>query len=49
LPRLTPYVAPGAPAKNLSLAEGLASEKRTLQAIGLVTLMLVVLFFLRQG
>ena len=49
LPRLTPYVASAAPPKTLNPAEGLASEKRTLQAIGLVTLMLVVLFFLRQG
>lgn len=49
LPRLTPYVASAAPPKMLNPAEGLASEKRTLQAIGLVTLMIVILFFLRQG
>jgi len=47
LPRLTPYLASAPPPKNLSPAEGLASERRTLQAIGLVTACLVVIFLLR--
>lgn len=40
LPRLTPYVAPGPFPKSLDPAEGLASEKRTLQAIVLVTVLI---------
>lgn len=47
LPRLTPYVAPTPPPKRARTSEGFASETRTLQAIGLVTLVLVVLFVLR--
>lgn len=47
VPRLTPYVAPTPPAKRAHVSVGLASETRTLQAIGLVTLLLVVLFVLR--
>jgi protein-S-isoprenylcysteine O-methyltransferase Ste14 len=47
LPRLTPYLASAPPPKNLSPAEGLASERRTLQAIGLVTACLVVIFLLK--
>lgn len=41
LPRLTPFVAPGPSPKSLDPAEGLASEKRTLQAILLVTGLIV--------
>jgi protein-S-isoprenylcysteine O-methyltransferase Ste14 len=44
LPRLTPYRTARPPAKTLDPAEGLASEKRTLQAIGLVTLLIVALY-----
>jgi|WetSurMetagenome_2_1015567.scaffolds.fasta_scaffold45918_3 protein-S-isoprenylcysteine O-methyltransferase Ste14 len=47
LPRLSPYVASAPAAKRLSPAEGLASERRTLQAIGLVSAALLVIFFLR--
>ena len=49
LPRLTPYVSAGPAPKGLSLTEGLASERRTLQAIGIVVTAIVVLFFLRGG
>lgn len=48
LPRLTPYVSPEPPPKRLSIGEGLASETRTLQAIGLVSLVLVVIFVVRS-
>jgi protein-S-isoprenylcysteine O-methyltransferase Ste14 len=47
VPRLAPYVAPTPPPKRVHAQEGLASEKRTLQAIGLVTLLLVAVFVLR--
>jgi protein-S-isoprenylcysteine O-methyltransferase Ste14 len=47
LPRLTPYIASAPASKSLSTAEGLASERRTLQAIGLVTLSLIVIFLLK--
>jgi protein-S-isoprenylcysteine O-methyltransferase Ste14 len=47
LPRLKPYLASAPAAKSLSTAQGLASERRTLQAIGLVTASLVVIFLLR--
>jgi protein-S-isoprenylcysteine O-methyltransferase Ste14 len=44
LPRLTPYQS-GAPApKNVDLREGFASERRTLQAMSLVTLIIVIRF-----
>jgi protein-S-isoprenylcysteine O-methyltransferase Ste14 len=49
LPRLTPYDAGRPLAKTMDPAEGLASERRTLQAIGLITVILVVLYFVRQG
>jgi protein-S-isoprenylcysteine O-methyltransferase Ste14 len=48
LPRLTPYVAPNQSPKRESTSEGLASERRTLQAIGLVTLVIVVIYALRN-
>lgn len=44
LPRLTPYNS-GAPApKSVDLREGFASERRTLQAMSLVTLIIVIRF-----
>jgi protein-S-isoprenylcysteine O-methyltransferase Ste14 len=49
IPRLTPYVSGSPPPKSLSLVEGLASERRTLQAIGIVVMALVALFLLRRG
>jgi len=47
LPRLTPYESPLPPAKRVSVREGLASERRTLQAIGLVIAMLLVLYVVK--
>jgi protein-S-isoprenylcysteine O-methyltransferase Ste14 len=47
IPRLTPYASGATPPKSLSFAEGLASERRTLQALGIVVTALVVLFVLR--
>lgn len=47
-PRLRPYVDESPAPKHLDVAEGLASERRTLQAIVLVSVILVVLFFLRS-
>jgi protein-S-isoprenylcysteine O-methyltransferase Ste14 len=40
-PRLRRYSSSNPPPKTESVAEGLASERRTLQAIGLVTLLIV--------
>ena len=48
VPRLTPYVSREPPAKGVDLKEGLASERRTLQAIILVTLLLVVIYLVRR-
>lgn len=48
LPRVTPYASPEPPPKQMSFGEGLASERRTLQAIGLVSLVLVVIFAVRS-
>lgn len=47
LPRLRPYRTDAPPPKHLNLAEGLASERRTLQAMSLVTLILVGVFVYR--
>jgi protein-S-isoprenylcysteine O-methyltransferase Ste14 len=47
-PRLRPYLSSRVPDKTVSLREGLASERRTLQAVGLVTLALLVLYLLRR-
>ena len=44
VPRMMPYVGPHAPPKQATFGEGLASERRTLQAIGLVVVFLVVRF-----
>jgi protein-S-isoprenylcysteine O-methyltransferase Ste14 len=41
VPRLTPYRSPRPAAKTIDPSEGLASERRTLQAIGLVIVLLV--------
>lgn len=49
LPRLVPYRAPKPPPKLVNLKEGLASERRTLQAIGLVSVLVVAMYFLREG
>jgi protein-S-isoprenylcysteine O-methyltransferase Ste14 len=48
IPRLTPYVSPDPHAKKLNVREGLASERRTLQAVGLVTVLLLVIFIARS-
>lgn len=44
LPRLSPYRSAAPPPKHLNFAEGLASERRTLQAMSLVTLIIVARF-----
>ncbi|MGA9115692.1 MAG: isoprenylcysteine carboxylmethyltransferase family protein [Bacteroidota bacterium] len=49
LPRLTPYRASGPPPRGASLAEGLVSERRTLQALVLVTGILVAVWLLGRG
>ncbi|MBX2990474.1 MAG: isoprenylcysteine carboxylmethyltransferase family protein [Bacteroidetes bacterium] len=48
LPRLRAYVAPNPPPKRMKASEGFASERRTLQAIGIVTGILVVIFVVRS-
>jgi protein-S-isoprenylcysteine O-methyltransferase Ste14 len=48
LPRLTPYRSAQPAPKSVNPTEGLTSERRTLQAIGLVTLVLVVIYLLRS-
>lgn len=48
LPRVTPYRDAAPPPKRVDLREGLASERRTLQAIVLVTLFLVAVFVVRS-
>ncbi len=48
LPGIRPYRTPDPPVKSVDLKEGLASEKRTLQAIALVTLLLVAIYVIRQ-
>lgn len=40
-PRITRYLSPNPPPKSVSAREGFASERRTLQAIGLVTLLII--------
>lgn len=47
LPRLTPYRAPTPAPKHVRASEGFASETRTLQAIGIVLVLLVALFIVR--
>jgi protein-S-isoprenylcysteine O-methyltransferase Ste14 len=41
IPRLTPYVSASPAPKQFSFAEGIASERRTLQAIGLVSALIL--------
>ncbi len=48
LPRLTPYRHARPSPKTVNPAEGLASERRTLQAIALVTVLLVGIFIVRS-
>lgn len=48
IPRFTPYQTARPPDKTVSFREGLASERRTLQAVGLVTVALVVLYLLQR-
>jgi len=48
LPRLTPYVSGHPSPKSLDPAEGLASERRTLQAIILVTVFIVAKYVYLQ-
>ncbi len=47
-PRSTPYVAPNPPPKQVRTSEGFASERRTLQAIGLVTLVIVGMYIIQH-
>jgi protein-S-isoprenylcysteine O-methyltransferase Ste14 len=48
LPRLTPYISSAPAPKHLDVGEGLASERRTLQAIVLVTAMILGKFLYIQ-
>ncbi|HUI11197.1 MAG TPA: isoprenylcysteine carboxylmethyltransferase family protein [Bacteroidota bacterium] len=48
VPRLTPYRSPHPAPKSVDPSEGLASERRTLQAIGLVTAVIVAKYVLLQ-
>lgn len=47
LPRLTPYRSIHPPAKGMSTTEGIASERRTLQAIILVTAIIAAIYVIR--
>jgi protein-S-isoprenylcysteine O-methyltransferase Ste14 len=47
VPRWTPYRTAAPPPKALNFAEGLASERRTLQALVIVTALVLILYFLR--
>jgi len=48
MPRLTPYRSPHPAPKSVDPSEGLASERRTLQAIGLVTAVIVAKYVVVQ-
>lgn len=48
LPRLTPYRDTAPAPKSMNLREGLASERRTLQAITLVTLYVLAVYIVRS-
>ena len=48
MPRLTPYRSPRPAAKTVDPSEGLSSEKRTLQAIGLVIMLIVAKYIYIQ-
>jgi len=47
IPRLSPYRTGAPPVKRLNVSEGLASEKRTLQAMTLVTFILIGIYVVR--
>ena len=47
-PRAGKYIAPGVPPKGVDPREGLASERRTLQAIVLVTLLITTIYVVQQ-
>jgi len=47
MPRATPYATAAPPPKRMNIAEGLASERRTLQAMLLVTLLAVGVYVVR--
>ena len=49
IPRPTPYVAPNPPPKQVRTSEGYASERRTLQAIGLVTFVIVGMYLVQHS
>ena len=48
IPKIRRYVSSSPPPKSVSANEGLASERRTLQAIGLVTLLIVIKYVYLQ-
>ncbi len=48
IPRFTPYRDASPAPKHENLSEGLSSERRTLQAIGLVILLLLAIYILQQ-
>jgi protein-S-isoprenylcysteine O-methyltransferase Ste14 len=48
-PRSGRYISPNPPAKSVSASEGLASERRTLQAIGLVMLIIIIKYAYLRG
>ncbi len=47
-PRVTPYQGLRPPDKRFNIAEGLRSERRTLQAIGIVTLLIVLRYVTQE-
>jgi hypothetical protein len=49
LPRLTPYRDASPAPKRAAVREGFASERRTLQAIGLVMAILLAVFLWQRG
>lgn len=48
IPRLAGFKSHIPPPKSMNPREGLSSERRTLQAIGIVTLLIVVLYIIQQ-
>ena len=48
VPRFVAFESKTPPPKSMNLGEGLSSERRTLQAIGIVTLIIVGLFVIQQ-
>ena len=49
IPRITPFSASRPPEKSVDLREGLLSERRTLQAIGIVVSLLLLIFAFRSA